>query len=105
MESALKKAIEEAVSSAKERKFNESLEISFTIKDVDLKNPANRIQEEVRLPSGRGRDVKIAMFAGGEMATKAEAAGLEIIDPTTIEDLGGNRQKARKLANLSLIHI
>ncbi|MBL20443.1 MAG: 50S ribosomal protein L1 [Euryarchaeota archaeon] len=99
MESALKKAIEEAVSSAKERKFNESLEISFTIKDVDLKNPANRIQEEVRLPSGRGRDVKIAMFAGGEMATKAEAAGLEIIDPTTIEDLGGNRQKARKLAN------
>ena len=33
------------------------------------------------------------------MATKAQAAGLEIIDPTTIEDLGGNRQKARKLAN------
>ena len=33
------------------------------------------------------------------MATKAKAAGLEIIDPTTIEDLGGNRQRARKLAN------
>ena len=31
------------------------------------------------------------------MATKAQAAGLEIIDPTTIEDLGGNRQKARKV--------
>lgn len=99
MEELLRNAIESAVTSSKERKFTESLEIAFTIKDVDLKNPANRIQEEVRLPSGRGRSVKIAMFAGGEMATKAEAAGLEIIDPTTIEDLGGNRQKARKLAN------
>ena len=99
MEELLRNAIESAIGSSKERKFTESLEIAFTIKDVDLKNPANRIQEEVRLPAGRGRSVKIAMFAGGEMATKAQAAGLEIIDPTTIEDLGGNRQKARKLAN------
>ena len=99
MEELLRNAIESAIGSSKDRKFTESLEIAFTIKDVDLKNPANRIQEEVRLPAGRGRSVKIAMFAGGEMATKAQAAGLEIIDPTTIEDLGGNRQKARKLAN------
>ena len=99
MENELRNAIEAAIAAAPERKFTESLEIAFTIRDVDLKNPSNRIQEEVRLPSGRGRSVRIAMFAGGEMATKAEAAGLEIIDPTTIEDLGGNRQKARKLAN------
>ena len=39
------------------------------------------------------------MFASGEMATKARAAGIDIIDPSTIEDLGGNRQQARKLAN------
>ena len=76
----------------------ESVEISFTIKDVDLKVPTNRIQEEVRLPSGRGKPIKIAIFAGGEVATKAKAAGIDIIDPETIEDLGGNRQKARKLA-------
>ena len=99
MENQLRNAIEAAITAAPERKFTESLEIAFTIRDVDLKNPSNRIQEEVRLPSGRGRSVRIAMFAGGEMATKAKAAGLEIIDPTTIEDLGGNRQRARKLAN------
>ena len=52
----------------------------------------------MRLPSGRGKPVKIAMFAGGEMAAKAKAGGLEVIDPSTIEDLGGDRQKARKLA-------
>jgi len=98
MEANIKQAIEQALSEAPERKFNESLELAFTIKDVDLKNPTNRIQEEVRLPEGRGRDVKIAMFAAGEMATKARDAGIEVIDPATIEELGGNRQRARKVA-------
>ncbi len=99
MKENIQTAIEEALSSAPERKFTETVEISFNLKDIDLKNPANRIQEEVRLPSGRGKPVKIAMFADGEMAAKARAAGIDVIDPTTIEDLGGNRQQARKLAN------
>ena len=98
MRENLQTAIQEAINGAPERGFVESIEISFTIKDVDLKIPTNRIQEEVRLPSGRGKPVRIAMFAGGEMAAKAKAAGLDIIDPSTIEDLGGNRQRARKVA-------
>ena len=99
MEKSLQNAIQTALDESPERKFIGSLEMSITLKDVDLKNPTNRIQEEVRLPSGRGKEVKIAMFAGGEMAAKARNAGLEIIDPSTIEDLGGNRQTARKMAN------
>jgi len=99
MKENIQSAIQQALEGSPERKFVESMEISFTLKDVDLKNPANRIQEEVRLPSGRGKPVKIAMFAGGEMSTKAKAAGLDVIDPATIEDIGGNRQQARKMAN------
>ena len=98
MKENLQTAIQQAIEGAPERSFVESIEMSFTIKDVDLKVPTNRIQEEVRLPSGRGKPVKIAMFAGGEMASKAKAAGLDVIDPSTIEDLGGNRQRARKIA-------
>ena len=99
MQENIQTAIQRALDESPERKFVESVEISFTLRDVDLKNPANRIQEEVRLPSGRGKPVKISMFAGGEMATKAKAAGIEVIDPATIEDLGGNKQLARKVAN------
>ncbi|MDP7002055.1 MAG: 50S ribosomal protein L1 [Candidatus Thalassarchaeaceae archaeon] len=98
MKENLQTAIQQAIEGAPERGFVESLELAFTIKDVDLKVPTNRIQEEVRLPSGRGKPVRIAMFAGGEMATKARAAGIDVIDPATIEDLGGNKQKARKVA-------
>ncbi len=98
MENNIRKAIQQALDEAPERKFVESVEFAFTIKDVDLKNPANRIQEEIRLPAGRGRDTSIAMFADGEMAAKAKDAGIVVIDPSQIEELGGTRQKARKLA-------
>ena len=98
MQTHIREAVKKALDEAPERNFIESVELAFTIRDVDLKNPANRIQEEVRLPRGRGKTLSIAIFAGGEMAIKAREAGLEIIDPAQIEDLGGDRQKARKLA-------
>ena len=65
MEEKINQAIKGALESAPKRKFVESLDIAFTIRDVDLKNPNNRIKEEIRLPSGRGRELKIAMFASG----------------------------------------
>ena len=79
MEEKITQAITDALERAPKRKFVESVDIAFTIKDVDLKNPNNRIKEEIRLPSGRGRELKIAMFASGEAATKAKAAGIESV--------------------------
>lgn len=99
MEEKIKQAITDALANAPERKFVESVDISFTIKDVDLKNPNNRIKEEVRLPSGRGKEMKIAMFAAGEAATKAKSAGITVFTPQEIEDFGSKKGKAKKMAN------
>ena len=99
MEEKISQAIKDALENSPERKFVESVDISFTIKDVDLKNPNNRIKEEVRLPSGRGKELKIAMFAAGEAATKAKDAGIHVITPQEIEELGGKKGKAKKIAN------
>ena len=99
MEEKINQAIKDALENAPERKFVESVDIAFTIKDVDLKNPNNRIKEEVRLPSGRGKELKIAMFAAGEAATKAKDAGIHVITPQEIEELGGKKGKAKKIAN------
>lgn len=98
MQDNIRAAITAAIADTGERKFTPSLEMAFTLKDVDLKNPSNRIQEEVRLPSGRGKDISVAMFATGEMAAKAEAGGIVVIDPASIEDMGGDRKVAKKLA-------
>ena len=99
MEEKISEAIKAAVESAPKRKFVESVDISFTIKDVDLKNPTNRIKEEIRLPSGRGRELKIAMFAAGEAATKAKSAGITVFSPQEIEDFGSKKGRAKKVAN------
>ena len=99
MEDKISEAIKNAVEGAPERKFVESLDIAFTIKDIDLKNPNNRIQEEIRLPSGRGKQIKVAMFAASDAAQKAKAAGIHVIDPSEIEELGKNKGTAKKLAN------
>ena len=99
MEEKISQAIKDAIANAPERKFVESVDISFTIKDVDLKNPNNRIKEEVRLPSGRGKEMKIAMFAAGEAATKAKSAGITVFTPQEIEDFGSKKGKAKKMAN------
>jgi large subunit ribosomal protein L1 len=99
MEEKISEAIKAALEAAPERKFIESVDISFTIKDVDLKNPTNRIKEEIRLPSGRGRELKIAMFAAGEAAAKAKSAGIAVFTPQDIEDFGGKKGRAKKVAN------
>ena len=99
MENNISTAIKAAIDAAPERKFVESIDFTFTIKDVDLKNPSNRIQEEIKLPSGRGKELKIAMFAGAEAAAQANAAGIYVIDPSTIEELGGDKMRAKKLVN------
>jgi|TARA_B100000530_G_scaffold334883_1_gene285652 large subunit ribosomal protein L1 len=99
MEEKISAAIKSAIEGAPDRKFVESVDFAFTIKDVDLKNPNNRIQEEIRLPSGRGRSIKVAMFAGSDAAQKAKAGGIHVIDPAEIEELGKNKMQAKKLAN------
>ncbi|MEK9731038.1 MAG: 50S ribosomal protein L1 [Candidatus Poseidoniales archaeon] len=99
MEENITQAIQAALAAAPKRKFVESIDIAFTIKDVDLKNPTNRIKEEIRLPSGRGKEVKVAMFATGEAASKAKEAGIKVISPQEIEDLGSNKTRAKTIAN------
>ncbi len=86
---------------SKKRNFLETVELAINLKDVDLSNPKNRIQEDIALPHGRGKTVKIGVFGGSEMAVKAKAVADVIVQPEEIEDLASDRGKARKLAGSS----
>ncbi len=73
MASKLIENIQEA-KKGKERKFNESLEVAFNLKDIDMADPKNRINEEIALPNGRGREIKVALFSSDEMRQKVKNA-------------------------------
>ena len=100
----MKQEVLEAVKKAKEeskpRNFTQSIDVVITIKDLDGKKPENRIDEEVLLPNGRGKDVKIAFIADGELALQDESAGADlVISKAELEEMGKNRKEAKKMAN------
>ena len=93
-------AVKQALETAPERKFTESVDIAFNLKNIDMSQPANRVDEEIILPNGLGKSIRIAVFAKGDTAQRATSAGAEmILDPEEIENLGDEKSKARELAN------
>tara|TARA_B110000503_G_scaffold18509_1_gene27300 strand:+ start:234 stop:929 length:696 start_codon:yes stop_codon:yes gene_type:complete len=74
-------AIEEAVTLLSELstvKFNESIDISINL-GVDPKKSDQVVRGATVLPNGTGKDVRVAVFAQGEKADEATAAGADIV--------------------------
>jgi large subunit ribosomal protein L1 len=75
-----------AVSLVKEfatAKFNESIDVSIQL-GVDPKKSDQVVRGSVVLPAGTGKTVRVAVFATGEKAEQAKAAGADIVG---MEDL------------------
>ena len=78
--------LEEAVSLLKEcatAKFNESIEVAVNL-GIDAKKSDQAVRGATNLPHGTGKDVRVAVFATGENADKATAAGADLVG---MEDL------------------
>ena len=74
-------AIEEAVSLITEfasTKFSESFDVSINL-GIDPRKSDQVVRGSTTLPSGTGKTVKVAVFAQGENAEKAEAAGADVV--------------------------
>jgi large subunit ribosomal protein L1 len=96
----VEEAVSRAVSEAPPRKFSESVDLAINLQNIDMSQPGNRIDADIILPHGRGRQAKIAVFAAGETALLAKRAGADlIVPPEEIKALGENKRQARKLAD------
>ena len=74
-------AIEEAVSLITEfasTKFSESFDVSINL-GIDPRKSDQVVRGSTTLPSGTGKTVKVAVFAQGENAEKAKAAGADVV--------------------------
>ena len=95
--------IEEAVSRALDesppRNFRETVDIAVNLRDLDLNDPSNRVDESVVLPEGTGQETSIVVFAEGETAVRAEEAADEVLDADTLSDLGDDDGEAKNLAD------
>jgi len=94
---AVQKAIEE--SKKLERKFKQSVDVVINLKNIDMNDAKNRIEDEVMLPHGRGIEAKLALFASGDLALKSKTHVDLLIKPEEIEELAKDKKKFKKIAD------
>jgi large subunit ribosomal protein L1 len=73
--------IDEAISLAKSNataKFDETIEIALNL-GVDPRHADQMVRGVVTLPAGTGKAVRVAVFAKGDKADEAKAAGADVV--------------------------
>jgi large subunit ribosomal protein L1 len=86
--------VAEALEKAPARKFTESVEVSVNLKDLDLSVPKNRLEEEVPLPSGRGRPAKVAVIGSPELLQKVRQVADVVVSGQELDDFAKGAKKA-----------
>jgi large subunit ribosomal protein L1 len=82
-------AVGEALKLAKEcatAKFNESIDVAVSL-GIDARKSDQLVRGSVVLPAGTGKTVRVAVFAQGEKAEAAKAAGADVVG---FEDLAAD---------------
>ena len=66
------------VSDVATTKFDETVEVHFRL-GIDVRQADQMVRGSVSLPNGTGKDVRVAVFAEGDKAREAEAAGADVV--------------------------
>ena len=79
----------EAVAMVRERataKFDETIEVSMNL-GVDPRHADQMVRGVVNLPHGTGRTVRVGVFARGDKAAEALAAGADVVGAEDLVDI------------------
>jgi large subunit ribosomal protein L1 len=101
---ALLKALENSVilkdgKPDKVRKFDETLDLIINVRDVDIKNPNNRIDNEISLPhaiKGNLKKEDVCFIVKDEMETYLKDNGYNLLTPDNLEELFKKPNKEKK---------
>lgn len=99
------KSIVEAVDKIKQasqenkRNFKQTVDLVVNLKNIDLSVPKNRIDEEIVLPHGRGKEAKIGLFASGELALNAKDTVDILIKPEEIDEISEDKKQVKNIAD------
>ncbi len=84
---------------SKETKFTQSVEVMISLKEVDPKKTDLNINEIIYLPHPMAKQAKVCFIGSGDMAVRAKNAKANLVlDPSHLENYGGSKRDAKKLA-------
>jgi large subunit ribosomal protein L1 len=90
-------AVEQAVEEAEERGFTESVDLIFNFRDVDLSDPNNRFNEDIKLPYQADEEIKVAVI-GDSITNEADNADKKISEQELEDEYFDNPDNAKDLA-------
>ncbi|ADE35717.1 50S ribosomal protein L1 [Methanohalophilus mahii] len=100
VEESILNTVERLFEESPQRNFAESVDLAINLKNLDMSQPKYRVDEEIYLPNGLGKDLKIAVFAKGEVGLQAKEAGCDyVFTEEDINDLADDKSRARSIAN------
>jgi large subunit ribosomal protein L1 len=89
--------LKEAKEKSKPRHFAQSWDLIFNLRDMDMKKPENRLNLELFLPEGLGKELKTVVVADSLFADAKKHADLAITK-AEIPKLGKDKKKLKQLA-------
>ena len=89
--------VTEVLSKAPERKFSETVEVAVNLKDLDLTVPKNRLEDEVPLPKGRGKTVKVAVFGSPELCQKMRGVADLVVPANELDEFAKDKKNVKKV--------
>lgn len=92
------KALKEAKGKGGTRKFLQTIDLAVNL-NLDMGKPENRLNEELMLPNGRGKKVKIGVIADGELAHQAKKVADRVITKEELTELAKDKTAAKKIVN------
>lgn len=89
-------ALAKARDAAPQRAFEQSVDLTVNLRDLDMRQPDNRVNLRISVPNGVGGQ-KVLVFASGDLALRARRAGADsVIEPNELNELAADRKAAKK---------
>jgi large subunit ribosomal protein L1 len=101
--SVRKDVITDSLAKAREaappRGFEQSVDLTVNLKDLDMRQPDNRVNLRVQVPHGVGGQ-KVLVFAQGDLALRARRAGADrVVEPTELNAMGSDKKEVKRQLN------
>jgi len=91
-------AFTQALQEKGRRRFTQAAELIINFTGIDFNKQENRLNLEVLLPKGRGRDCRIAVFTdGGQVQFDAKSAGFDTINSEEIVKLAADKPRLKAM--------
>ncbi|RME54484.1 50S ribosomal protein L1 [Candidatus Woesearchaeota archaeon] len=92
-------AVKQLRSSENKKKFNQTVDFVVNLKNLNLKKPDEKVDLYVQLPNGRGKKVKVCMFADEATLLQAQKVFDKVVDKAEFVKYAKDKKLVKKLAS------